>query len=276
MTTAHPGGFKADGGAARLSALLADTWRSRRLIVMLSRKDFYVQYRRASLGMVWAVGLPLIQAAVLSIVFTKIVRFQVQGHYPTFLFSGILPWTFFNSSIAAGTTSIVDGSQLATKVYFPRMILPLVVIGTGFYGFLPGLAVLIAMVLIFPVPFGPHLLLLVPGVMLMLALSVAFALVLSAAYVYFRDLRYIVQASLLAWFWVSPVVYPLDKAPGGLRQLIEINPVSGMLELFRAGTVGAPPGWGTTVYWSLAWTVILATVGVLLHRRLDRVFVDLL
>jgi lipopolysaccharide transport system permease protein len=276
MTNARPEGFSADGGASSITGLLADTWRSRRLIVMLSRKDFYVQYRRASLGMVWAVGLPLIQAAVLSIVFTRIVRFQVQGHYPTFLFAGILPWTFFNAAIGAGTTSIVDGSQLATKVYFPRMILPLVVIGTGFYGFLPGLAVLVAMVVVFPVALGPHLLWLVPGVALMLALSVAFALLLSAAYVYFRDLRYIVQASLLAWFWVSPVVYPLDKAPGGLRTLIEINPVSGMLELFRAGTVGAPNGWDTTVYWSIGWTLVLATAGVLLHRRLDRVFVDLL
>ncbi len=276
MTADPHAGFSLDGGAATLRDLIARTWGSRRLIVMLARKDFFVRYRRASLGMVWAVGLPLIQAAVLSVVFTRIVRFEMEGHFPTFVFSGILPWTFFNTAIAAGTTSIVDASPLATKVYFPRLVLPLVVIGTGFYGFVPGLAVLVGMMVVFPVDLGVHLLWLVPAAVVMLALSVAFALVLSAAYVYFRDLRYIVQAALLAWFWGSPVVYPLDKAPGSLRTVIEINPVSGMLQLFRAGSVGAPDGWEITVYWSLAWIALLTAVGLLLHRRLDRVLVDLL
>lgn len=276
MTAASPTGFTHDGRPASLKNLLAQTWAARRLVVMLSRKDFLVRYRRASLGMAWAVGLPLIQAAVLSVVFSRIVRFEMDGHYPTFLFGGILPWTFFASVIGAGTTSIVDGSSLATKVYFPRLVLPLVVIGTELYGFLPGLAVLVGMVLVFPADLGLHTLWLLPGAVAMLALSASVALVLSAAYVYFRDLRYLVQAALLVWFWGSPVVYPLDRAPGALRSVIEVNPVSGVLELFRAGTVGAPEGWEVTVGWTVGWIVVLTAVGLSLHRRLDRVFVDLL
>jgi lipopolysaccharide transport system permease protein len=116
----------------------------------------------------------------------------------------------------------------------------------------------------------------------MVSLTAGFGLVFSAAQVYFRDVRYILTASLLAWFWGSAVFFPLNFAASGtaghsiLRTLIEINPVTGMIQLFRAAIVGGDPGWHTALWWSLGWTGALLVVGSLLHRRFDRVFVDLL
>jgi ABC-type polysaccharide/polyol phosphate export permease len=269
-------GFSISARPPSAWALLADVWASRRLLALLARKDFYVRFRRASFGVLWAVGMPVIQAAVLAVVFSRIVRFEVEGNYPTFVFAGILPWTFFNQCVTAGTTSVVDGAQLATKVYFPRALLPLVVVGTGYYMLLPGVAVLIVMMFTLAGGVGLHALMLVPGLVALLLLSAGFALVLSALFVYFRDLRFVIQAALLVWFWITPVVYPIERAPGGLRTLIELNPVSGVILLFRFGALGGTIEAPVAIVSMIGWAIALLVVGLLLQRRFDRVMVDLL
>lgn len=276
MTTGTRG-FEMQGEAQSARSLVGEIWASRRLIVMLSRKDFFVRYRRASFGMLWTVGLPLIQAAVLAVVFTRVVRIDAGANFPTFLFAGIVPFTFFRESLNAGTTSIVSGSDLATKVYFPRAVFPLVVAGTNTLSLPATISVLIVMALGFGVPLNAvELLWLIPGVVLLFALSAGFALVLSALYVYFRDLQYVVQAALLAWFYASPILYPLRLAPEELRIVLYINPITGVIEFFRAAIVGADPGWLTAVLSTVLWTIALLIAAVFLHRRFNRVFTDLL
>ena len=273
-------GFELRGEGGSLRALLRDIWRARDLLRVLARKDFFVRYRRASFGVFWAVGLPLMQAAVLAFVFTRIVdlsaRFgATEIPYPVYVFSGILPWTFFNGGVQSGVTAIVDGSALATRIYFPRAILPLVLVFSSAYGFVPGLVILVALALGFGAPVGPDLLYLVPAVALTLALTLVFALVFSAMQVYFRDVKHIVQAITLPWFWASGVFFPIERM-GDLRQWLEINPAVGMIQLYRAAFDGAAPNFETSVWWSLGWTIVLLIAAALLHRRYDRVFVDLL
>jgi homopolymeric O-antigen transport system permease protein len=241
---------------------------------MLARQDFFVRYRRESFGFLWAIGLPLLQASILAIVFSKIVKIHTGVSYPVFVFSGILVWTFFSACVTGASTSIVDGQGLATKIYFPRAILPLVTVQAGLYGFVPSVAVLIAMALVLGVPLGISLLYLIPGTLLTMLLSASFGLVLSALHVYFRDVRYIVSASIFAWFYATPVLYPLRLAPHLLRRVIELNPATGCVELFRAALGAADAGWHTTVLTSLVWTVVLLMAAAVLHRRFDRLFVD--
>ena len=276
VETAALEGFDLEGERSKLRQIFVDSWRSRDLIIMLSRKDFFVRYRRASFGLLWAVGLPAFQALVLAVVFSRLIRFDTGVPYGVFVFAGITPWSYFNSSISAASTSIVDGQSLATKVYFPRAILPFVVIGANFIAFLPAVAVLVAFALLSGVTIGWNIFLLIPATLVMLMLTAAFALVLSAAHVYFRDVRYVVAAAMIAWMYGTPVIYPIDKMHGVIRKAIEINPATGMVELFREAVGVHDPGWTAALPWTFIWMGALFVVAAILHRRFDRVFVDLL
>lgn len=270
-------GFELDGSSTGVGKLLASVWASRDLLVTLARKDFFVRYRRTSFGLLWAVGLPLVQAVVLAVVFTRIVRIETGGNYGIFVFSGMLPWSFLSGTVSSGSTSIVDGSALATKIYFPRAVLPLVVLGANLYGFLPGIAVLLIGAATIGEGLDADVFLLVPATVLMVLFVASITLLFAGLHVYFRDLRFVVQASVLAWFYGTPVIYPLDEAEGTLRTILLLNPATGMVSLFRSavsdtGTSGLGPALASTA----AWTVVFAFLALRLHARRDRVFVDLL
>jgi homopolymeric O-antigen transport system permease protein len=270
-------GFDLTGKPATLRALGRDVWKSRDLLRMLAKKDFVARYRRASLGMAWAVGLPLVQAVVLAVVLSHLVRFHTHVNFATFVYTGTLAWNFFSNTLISTTPSIVEGQALATKIYFPRAILPLTTVVSSLYGFLPGIPLLIILALAFRVHLGIHLLLLIPATLVMIALTTAFSLVAAALHVYFRDMRYIVQAIVVPWFYASAVFYPLDFLQHGrLKTLVELNPATGMVLLFRAAVVGGDPGWRATLAWPFVWTAVLLGVALWLYRRFDRVFVDLL
>lgn len=270
-------GFELRGAPTTVRRLLRDLWGARDLLATLARKDFFVRFRRTSFGLLWAVGLPLVQATVLAIVFTKIVRIETGGNYGIYVFSGMLPWTFLSGTVTTGSTSIVDGAQLATKIYFPRAVLPLVTLGANLYGFLPGVAVLLLGTVAIGEGLGPDVVLLVPATLLMVAFVASLTLLLAGLHVYFRDLRFIVQATTLAWFYGTPVIYPLDEATGLLRTVLLANPATGMVTLFRAAVSDTgTSGLGTALVATVGWTAVLGTVALVLHARRDRVFVDLL
>lgn len=259
-----------------LRSLLAGLWAHRRLLAMLARRDFFVRYRRASLGIAWAILIPVVQALVLAVVIGRIARIATPGVPLTvFILSGTVAWTFFSGAVSAATTAIVYGASMSTKIYFPRAVLPLVTVFSGMIGLLLNLAVLIALLPIFGSWPGWRLLLLPAAVALMVALAAAFGLVLSALQVYFRDIRYLLDAAQRAWFYLTPVFYPLSKVPA-IRPYLEANPATGMVELLRAATVGAETDWLTSLWWSLGWLVVLAAAGLLVHRRYDRLFADLM
>ena len=268
-------GFELTGESSKVLPLLREVWRSRALLEMLAKKEFIARFRRASLGVLWAIGLPLAQAAVIGAVMGLFVRFETGLSYSVFVFSGMLPWTFFSGVLSLATTSIVDGSDLATRVYFPRAVLPLVALWAGFRGFVPAVGVLIGLAAVFKAPLGIELVLLIPATVLMLALTAGFSLIAAALHVYFRDMKFIIQAVMLPWFWASGVIFPLT-ALKGVRRWLELNPAVGMIELFRAG-LGAPtPGWERPVLISVVWVAGLILVALPLYKRYDRVFVDLM
>jgi len=268
-------GFVLDGGRSSMRRLLSDVWQSRELIRILSRKDFFVLYRRASFGMVWAIVVPLLQAAVMSVILTQFVRFDEVSPYPVYVFGGVVAWTFFAGAMNAGTVSIVAAGDLSSKIYFPRAIFPLVSIGAACYTLMPGVAVLVLAAVVFGASLGAKLLLLIPAVALLVALALGFALLLSALYVYFRDVRFIVQASLIAWFYATPIIYPIGRT-GFAEPYIEANPMTGVVELFHEATVGIDGSLLVPLAWTVAWTVAVFGAGLVLHRKHDRNFGDLL
>lgn len=269
-------GFELSGEATAPAVLARQLWQARALLVVLARKDFFVRYRRASLGLLWAVGLPLVQAVVLAVVFSRILRFSSAGPYPVLVFSGLVPFTFFQAAVTVGSTAIVDGAGLSSKVYFPRTLLPLVSVATNLYPLAISVVLLLGMAAALGAPFGLHTLYLLPGLALAALAATAAVLLTSALHVYFRDVRYLVQAVLTPLLYATPVIYPLRVLHGTLRTFVLANPLTGVVELFRAGTVGADPGWPLAVAVSLAWFAVLGAAGFAVQCRYNRVFADLL
>lgn len=235
-----------------------------------------MRYRRASFGLLWSVGLPLVQAIVLAVILTHVVRFTATSNYPAFIFAGMVVWATFSSAFASSTTSIVDNTNLSSRVYFPRAILPLATVGAGFYALVTSTVVLVVMALATGADATWRLVLLVPGILLTLAVTAGLGLVTSVVCVYFRDMRYLVQAALIVWFYVTPIFYPLDKAPGALRALVTANPVTGPVQIFHDAVVGGSGPLLVPVLVSLVWVVALSVIALAVHCRFNRVVADLL
>lgn len=275
MLVTEAKGFVLSGPSAPLRELAIDFWNAREILVLLSRKEFFAKYRRASLGVLWAVAVPLLQAAVMAIVVGHFVRFRTGHNYPLYVFSGTLPWNFFSTAIVTGTTSIVDNSDMSSKIYFPRALFPLTIIGAGLYGFAVSLMILVGFTLVVGEAVALHMLYLIPATILVVMLSSALALALAGLDVYFRDLKYMVSAIAIPWFYLTPIFYPLN-AVKRLRPLIEANPMTGVVEMFRAATTSADKGWEVSLLWTGGWIVVVLGVALWVHHRFDRVFSDLM
>jgi len=260
-----------DGRRQFLASLVAH----RHVFVMLARKDFQTRYKRASLGIVWAVAVPVLQGVVLAIVFSKVVRVQGTEHYGAMVFAGVVAFSYFASTLTAAVTSIVDGSGLTDKVWFPRILLVLVPAAANLVGLAVSVAVLIVALPFLGVGLSPRLALLVPAGALLLAFTAALSLVAAALHVYFRDVKFLVQAALLVWIYVTPVLYPRE-AVGDLGPWLDLNPMTGIVLLFQQAAVGGVDDLARPVAVSLVWTVALLVIGLEAQRRHDRLFVDLL
>src|SRR5205085_11246964 len=155
--------------------------------------------------------LPLLQATILTLVFGRLL--QHGADYGAYVFAGMVPWSYFSTTISGGATSIVDNTSLSNRIYFPRAVLPLVSAVSATYSVAITVAILVAMCIGFGVDLGPKVLLLVPGVALVALLATSFALVLSALHVYFRDIRFLVTAALTVWLYVTPIIFQIDQLP---------------------------------------------------------------
>jgi len=263
------------GEATPPSRLARQLWAARPLLVILARKEFHVRYRRASFGLLWAVGLPLLQSAIVAVVFSRVARFGHAPHYPVFVLSGMAPWLYVTAVLGTGATAIVDSADLSSRVYFPRVVLPLVQVVAGLYGFAVTVAAMVALCPVFGVGLGPRTLLLLPASALLVVLAAAACVVASILHVYFRDVRYLVTAGLMVWMYVTPVIYPAADL-GRLRVAVDLNPLTGVVDLFHAATVGGAGPMAVAVWVSVCWAVVLLVSGAALACRFDRVAADLL
>lgn len=245
------------------------------VLVTLARKEFKTRYKGAALGMVWSVVLPLVQTAVLAVVFSRVLRFGGEMEsYAAYVMSGMLLWSYFSSTLNPATTAIVDAASLTDKVWFPRVLLVLTAPLANLVGLVVTLVVMVLLLPAFGVDLTARLLLLPAAGVLLLAFTASLAATLAALNVWFRDVRYIVQAALLVWIYLTPIIYPAHLL-GRYAGWLDANPMTGIVTLSRLATVGADD-WQRPLTVSIVVTVVLAVVATEVHRRLDRRFVDLL
>jgi lipopolysaccharide transport system permease protein len=259
---------------------LKSLWAHREVLVMMSKADFQSKYKRSSLGVIWAVVVPLLQAVVLVVVFAKVINISNTKGFGVFVLAGTLPWSYFSGVLSTSATVVVDNAGLTDKVWFPRALLGIVPALSNLPAFFISLAVLLVAAPILGASIGFRLLWLIPACLFLMVFTTALGLFLAALHVYFRDVRFLVQTALLLWFYVTPVAYPASKL-GGLRPWLDLNPVTGILVVFRAAVLpvnGTLMGgdWLRPVLISLGVTLVLLVAAVEAQRRYDRLFVDLL
>lgn len=263
------------GSSAHPIELIARVWAARELCGTLARKDFFVRYRRATFGILWAVAVPVIQAVVLSQVLGRVTNLAVP-HFTVYVFSGIAGWSYFTQTINGATTSIVDNSSMSSRIYFPRSILPIAAALSNIFTLVITAVILFIVVVATHIPLQWKMLTLLPAALLCFLMTASLGLVLSALHVYFRDVVYIVQASLLVLFYLTPVFYPMSRLHNGvIRFIVLVNPLTGVIQLFHwavlpVSDLAAP------LYSTLIWTGCLWVIALTLHSRLDRSFADML
>lgn len=195
-------------------------------------RDLKAKYVGSVLGISWAIITPLLIMGVISFVFTKVMRVEIE-HFPLFVLSTILPWIFFSTSLSEATPSIINNVHLLRQFTIPKEFLPISSVLANFINFLFGLVVIVPIFVIFKVQIIPFLLLLPVVLFLHLIFTVGIALLLSCINVYFRDVSHLLGVGLMFWFWVTPIFYSVDMVPVRFRWVCILNPVTSYNTIYR-------------------------------------------
>ena len=256
---------------------LASVWQYRELLVFLVWRDVKVRYKQAFIGAGWAVFQPLISMLLFTLIFSYLARLPSDGlPYPLFAYVGLLPWNFIAQATSRSGTSLVGESHLISKVYFPRLIIPLAAAATPAVDLLFALLMLIPLTLWYGVTPGWQILLFPLFILIALLAALAVSLWFSALHVKFRDVGHIIPFFVQFWMFASPVVYPVSLIPEQWRTLYSLNPVVGGVEGFRWTLLGqAPPSMATMIP-SLSIVIALFVSGVVYFKRMERTFADVI
>ena len=248
----------------------------RGLFFFLVWRDVKVRYAQTVLGAGWAVLQPVLTTVVFTLVFGRFARIPSDGApYAVFSLAGLVPWTYFATALNGASNSLVGNSNLITKVYFPRLVLPASAILAALVDFVIALSLLLVVILAAGLVPTPTSVILIP---MLLAIAMATALGigcwLGALHVRYRDVKYVSAFLLQIWLYLSPVVYPSSMVPSRLRPVFELNPMVAVIEGFRAALIGtAPVPWNGIARASVVATALLLG-GVLYFRSTERDFAD--
>jgi lipopolysaccharide transport system permease protein len=253
---------------------LRELWRYRELVYFLTWRDVLVRYKQAVLGVAWAVLQPVLTMIVFSVIFGRLIGVKSGGvPYPIFSFAALLPWQLFAGAMQRAGTSLVASASLITKVYFPRLVIPLSSVLGGLVDFCISFLVLIALMGYYHIAPTWHVLWIPAFVLLTLVTSLAIGLWLSALNVLYRDVQYIIPFLIQLWMYLSPVVYPVSYISGKARIVYALNPMVGVIQGFRWALYGGQAP-GRLLAVSVVVILILFVSGLYYFRRMERVFAD--
>lgn len=252
-----------------------EIWHYRELLATLAWRDVAVRYKQTSIGVAWAILQPFLTMVVFTFIFGRFANFPSNGvPYPIFTYSALLPWTFFASGVALASGSLVSNKSLVTKVYFPRVLLPLAGVVVPLVDFLLALMVLSGMMFWFQV-WPSWAIVLAPAFLAMaLVTALGTSLFLSAVNVRYRDVPYAIPFLMQIWLYLSGVVYAISALPERWQWLLALNPMTAVISGFQWGVLGtAPPDLGKTLV-SIVATAAFLVVGLSYFRRSEPRFAD--
>ena len=252
-------------------------WEYRELLYFLIWRDLKVRYRQSVIGVGWVILQPLMTMVVFSAVFGKFVGVPSDGlPYPIFIFSALLPWNLFASALTRGSASVVDNTQLVSKVYFPRLILPLSGVLSPVADFAVAFGILIGMMVWFGTSPTWGILALPLLVLLAILTALAIDIWLSALNVRYRDVGHTVPFLVQIWMFISPVTYPVSLVPEKWRLLYSLNPMAGVIEGFRWALLGKQSPDFAVITASAVMMFTLLVTGIVYFKHTERTFADVI
>ena len=253
-----------------------ELWANRELLLFLVWRDIKVQYAQTALGASWAIVQPLLTMLIFTVIFGRLAKIPSDGApYSVFTLAALIPWMYFSNAFSAASASLVNSSNLITKVYFPRLIIPVVSVLAGLVNFAVSCVVLAIMMVWYHVTPSPIALVMIPALLLLTILTaIGVGSLLAAIYIQYRDVRHIVPFIVQIWMYISPVVYPLSLVPARYQTLYALNPMAGIIQTFRVVLLktGEIP-WGTLGISSIVG-LVLFVVGTLYYRNTEHLFAD--
>ncbi len=259
-----------------VSLRLPELWEYRELLYFLIWRDIKVRYKQTLLGAAWAIIQPVFTMLVFSLFFGKLAKVPSDNiPYPIFCYTALVPWTFFANGLAQSSNSLVGSSNLITKVYFPRLTIPVATVLAGVIDFLLAFAVLLVMMLYYGVPANINVFWLPLFLLLALVTSLGVGLWLSALNVQFRDVRYIVPFVIQFWMLATPIAYPSSLLREPWRTIYGLNPMAGVVEGFRWALLGVTTSPRPMLIVSSLAALLILICGAFYFRRMEKNFADL-
>jgi lipopolysaccharide transport system permease protein len=254
---------------------LRELWEYRELLYFLVWRDVKVRYKQAALGAAWAILQPLLTMLIFSLIFGMFAKVPSEGTpYPLFAFVALVPWNFFATSMNQSSNSVVGSANLITKVYFPRMAIPLASVLAGLVDFALAFVVLLGMMAYYKRVPTAHIYLLPLFLLLELCAAIGVGFWLSAMNVKYRDVKYVVPFLVQFWMYASPIIYPSSMIPVRYRTLYALNPMVGVVDGFRWALLGTKTAPGPVLIASAAATIAVLVGGALYFRRMEAQFAD--
>jgi len=256
------------------SIFLSELYSYRELIRALAEKEIKIKYKSAVLGWLWSLLNPLLLMVIFTVVFTVIIKIKIDN-FPAFLLCALLPWFFMNFSLSAATTSIVDNSSLIKKTYFPHEVIPLSIVISNLFNFLISMGLLFIFLLFYRIypSFSWIYLPLVVLLEIIFVTGICFAC--SALNTIYRDVKYAVELICLAWFYATPIFYPLSFVPGHIRPLFFLNPMTVFIAIFRDILLYGKTPSMMMLSLALAISVSFYFAGAIIFFKFKKVFADL-
>jgi len=259
-----------------VSLKLQELWEYRELLYFLVWRDVKVRYKQTVLGAAWAIIQPFFTMVVFSLFFGKLAKMPSDGiPYPLFSFAALVPWAFFANGLSQASNSVVGSAHLITKVYFPRLVVPISGVVSGIVDFALAFVVLLGMILFYGMV--PTLNILWLPFLLLLALVTALGVGMwfSALNVQFRDVRYILPFLTQFWMFATPIVYPSSLLPEPWRTVYGLNPMVGVVEGFRWALLGTQTAPGPIIIVSSLASIVILIGGAFYFKRMEKTFADL-
>lgn len=253
---------------------LKELWEYRELVYTFAMRDIKVRYKQTALGAAWAIIQPFMMMVVFTIFFGKLAKIPSDGiPYPLFSYAALLPWTLFSEGITRSTNSMITNANIMTKVYFPRLVMPLSGILSPLIDFMIAFVILIAMMLFYGFVPTTNIIWLPVFILLALMTSLGVGLWLSAFNVQYRDFQYTLPFLIQLWLFASPVAYPSSLLPDSYRWIYGLNPMAGVIEGFRWALLGTNPP-STMIAFSFIIVIVLLISGAYYFKRMEKTFAD--
>jgi len=256
---------------------LRDVWDHRELLLFLVWREIQGAYRQTALGMSWLFLRPVVNMLLLSLVFGRLVQVPSDNiPYPLFSLAALLPWGFFSNAVLRSSRSLVDNMHVISKVYFPRLVIPLAGSASGLVDLAAAACVLVVALFFYRMPLRAEIVWLPLFTLVALGFSLAVGLWLATLSVRYRDVSFAVQFLLQAMMYISPVIYSVSLVPSSLRFIYELNPMTGVIQGYRWALCGLEPAPGLTFLFSSGLILVGLISGAYVFRRTERTVVDIL